>query len=353
MRHFKITIILVSILLSFGAMGQDALSSQPFTMPLDNNPAIMGANQDLYVNVGYRSQWVGIDDGYQTMKFTALCPILYNKQNMGKLDGGISAYNDKAGAFSTTNISLAMGYDINLDKNNHLSASLLGGYINKSLDAESLIWGDQYIHGSYSETNSSVQNIDPENAGIVDAGFGLMWYYQPENDSIYAYAGFSGYHFYGPEEGFVSNSKAILEPRYSAMAGLKFITSLGLDVSPNFTIQHQAGATNLAMGVNLEYKFNIGASATTPDMLNASDEESKSVVTTNSSISLGTLYRERSNTFVWMFGFQYDMYAIGYSYDFAPKGIKETAFEASTHEITLAFRMNRTGSRTISPYSLW
>lgn len=356
MKNIKSIITSAAIALSLYATAQDPAASQFYSMPIELNPALMGTNHDIYVNAGYKSQWANIKDGFTTIKGTVMTPLIFNKTNMGKLDGGLSFINDKAGGFVTTSVNAAISYDINLDKSNHLAVALCGGYINKSFDFASQTWGDQYVAGEYNTGNGTAQNIDTEDAGIADAGFGVLWYYQPSTDSIMAFAGVSGYHFYGATEGFVANSNEQLPARYNVIGGIKFVTAKGLDIAPNVRIQNQGGSNEVAFGTYFDYHLSLGkTSKAQTDMISNSGTtgETPAAPQTNTTITLGAWYKQQSQTMSYIVGFQYDKYALSYSYDFAPQAMKTTAFETSTHEITLAFKTNRTGSKKTSPISMW
>ena len=85
---------------------QDYRFTQAYANPLRLNPAMMGANSDLRAGLGYRTQWSNIQKGFTTMSFTGMYPLFL--KGGGKLDGGLSLINDKAGAFKTTDIALAV-----------------------------------------------------------------------------------------------------------------------------------------------------------------------------------------------------------------------------------------------------
>lgn len=118
--------LLVGILLMEKSNAQDVRFSQPFANILKYNPAAMGLNPDLKFNMHYRTQWGAIEKGYTTYSFVTLFP-LYLKDGKEKLDIGFNALNDKAGAFSSLDFSLAVGYNVRLSDAGYLNVSLFGG----------------------------------------------------------------------------------------------------------------------------------------------------------------------------------------------------------------------------------
>ena len=170
-----------NLLTNTRAMAQDARSTQSYSNPLRLNPSIMGANTDMRFILGYRSQWNAIEKGYTTTSFTAMCPFFVSN-GKGKLDVGLSAYSDKAGAFKTSDFALAIGYSKELAPNNTLCLTLLGGYAQKSLNTGALTYDNQYVLGSYNSTNLSKETTIIEKVGYADVGFGLMWIMNPSID---------------------------------------------------------------------------------------------------------------------------------------------------------------------------
>ncbi len=227
-KNAKLAILFIAIVFSsLSAKAQDVRFSQPFSVPLKFNPAIMGANNDLRAIVNYRNQWANIDDGYQTYSFTFLYPIFVDG---GKLDIGLGAVNDKCGAFNNMDIALAVGYKLQIAESHYLSASISGGYVQKGLDAASLTFDDQYITGSFDDGNPTSETILNEQISYPDFAAGILWYYNPSG-KMNAYFGVSAFHLYQANKSFTDQEveEAI---RYSYQIGVKMISEGGIDVSP-------------------------------------------------------------------------------------------------------------------------
>ena len=312
--------ILVSQLPPFGVMeggflfAQDYRFTQSYANPLRLNPAMMGANSDLWAGLGYRSQWSNIQKGYTTMSFTGMYP-LYMKSG-GKLDAGLSFINDKAGAFKTTDVALAVDYNKEIANDQNLCLSLLGGFAQKSLDAGNLAFDNQYVLGSYNASNPSNELTLNNKVSYPDVGFGLVWYMNPSRDlsKLNAFAGVSGFHLNKPNQSF-TGIKGTLPIRLCYIGGVKIFGDKKIDVTPNVRVSQQASNTEMSAGVSVDYNLN---------------ETMKAVI--------GVWYR-RSDAVAFMVGVEHKMFCFGYSYDAVTSSLNSVAGRASAHEITLAYKM--------------
>jgi len=312
-------IISIGVILNFiCAIGiaQDYRFTQAYANPLRLNPAMMGANSDLKAILGYRSQWSSIEKGFTTMSLTAMYP-LYMKSG-GKLDVGLNFLSDKAGAFKTTDVLLAVDYNKEIANDQNLCLSLMGGFAQKSLDASNLTFENQYILGSYSASNANGETGLSSKAGYADVGFGLVWYMNPSRDisKLNAFAGISAYHLNKPNQSF-TGVKGTLPVRLCYIGGVKIFGEKKVDVAPNVRMTQQAGNTEMSAGVNVDYNLN---------------ETLKVVV--------GVWYR-RSDAIAFMVGVEHKMFTFGYSYDAVTSSLNDVAAKSSAHEITLSYKMSR------------
>ena len=302
---------------------QDYRFTQFYANPLRLNPAMMGANSDLRAGLGYRTQWSNIEKGFTTMSFTGMYP-LYMKSG-GKLDIGLSAINDKAGAFKTTDAALAVDYNREIASDQNLCLSLMGGFVQKSLDASGLTFENQYILGSYNASNANGETTLNNKASYPDVGFGLVWYMNPvrEKSKLNAFAGVSGFHLNKPNQSF-TGVKGTLPIRMTFIGGVKILGEKKIDVAPNVRMTQQAGNTEMAAGVNVDYNLND-----------------------NLKIVIGTWYR-RNDAVAFMVGVEHKMFTFGYSYDAVTSTLSNVAAKSSAHEITLSYKM-RMKQKTAAP----
>lgn len=330
-NHFLKVLLACLVLSLFSVASQaDPGYTQYYSTPLELNPALMGGNQYMDVTLNYRRQWTGISDGFINYRGTFMMPIIANEG--GKLDAGLSVYKDEAGAYSTMNYALAVGYDLKFMQGHHFSAAIYTGYRETTLSTTDLMFGDQYVDGSYDATNPTSETLASEKSTLIDAGFGFLWYYQPESvgdGSLGAFAGFSGYHFHGADQTYIENGENDLKAKYNYITGVKMISGSGVDIAPNLRVISQGGSYDIATGLYTDirpmdgYKFTLGA-----------------------------WYKDNKTVSV-IIGAKMSSFGIGYSYDFAASPLSKTAFGTSTHEVSLSFLMKQTDADTPVPFSLW
>lgn len=312
----NILFIVLGLLISLSVIAQDVRLSQPYSAPIKLNPALMGADNGINAKLNYRSQWAGIDNGFKTASFTFFMPV-YEQGDDNNLSAGLFAMNDRAGAFTHNEILVAVSYNLRLTENGHfLSTSLFGGFNQKGLDVQSLTFDDQYVIGAYTATNPSSETIMYESKMFMDAGFGLLWYFQPENGNVNAFAGLSAFHVTSPNESFIEDDGTLFT-KYSMQAGLKIMPEASsISFIPNMIVNSQYGVYELATGLYTDYAINEEMTA-----------------------RIGAWYRAQ-NTLAFLVGFQYTDYYVGYSYDLPSSGISNIATGANTHEISIAYKFN-------------
>ncbi len=323
MKTIHITTITIVLLIFVNiAKSQDVRYSQPFTNPLTLNPALMNINNDLKVILNHRSQWSTIDNGYTTSSFTGLYPVFLNG-NDEKLDVGLNAIMDKAGAFNNINISLAVGYGLKVSKSSFLSLALSGGYIQKTLDVTGLTFDDQYVLGSYSASNQTGETVLNEKIGYPDVNFGLLWSIRPDDSKLNAYIGFSGFHVTEPKETFTGEDGLLLR-KFSFQSGLKILGENKLDFTPNIIVTKQSGAEEVAAGLYMDYHL--------------------SDVT---KLTAGGWYR-KNDAFACVIKIEVMNFVLGYSYDIPNSELGRSVSGLNVHEISLIFKMNKSEDESAS-----
>ena len=322
----RIIFLLAGFLSITALQAQDVRYTQMYSNPLRLNPALMGPNYHYNFNLGYRSQWSSVGDGFNTGQFTFMMPILM-QDNGHKLDIGLSVLSDEQGAFSTLDAALSIGYTLKLSSTGHfLSAAISGGYVQSSLDANNLTFDEQYQQGSFSENNPSGENLLVDQVSYVDAGMGLLWYYNPARDSaagsINAFAGVSAFHINEPANSFTDGTSAIPR-RITTIAGIKIFTNGKVDFTPQIRYDEQEGASEFATGFYTGYSVS---------------EDFRGV--------LGLWYRDQ-NAFAFVLGINWKYFTLGYSYDLPGSELSTSISEASVNEITLGFKLSRGSKKGI------
>ena len=242
MRFCKLTLIfLFSCLLSF-TTAQDIHFSQFNLSPLTLNPANTGAFEGTFRIGGiYRDQWRSvISNQFVTPSFYLDAPII---RGFGKNDWvgiGLSILNDKAGSADLSNLtamfSAAYHIGVGAKSNTYVSIGLQGGIVQKKLDKNSLIFGDQFTGGTFTGTSMDLSNINEDNISYADFSAGLVL-----NSNVTSkfgfYLGFAAAHLTEPDDAFLVNTSSDqkkLPRRYSATGGLN------IDIAPRWVFMPTA-----------------------------------------------------------------------------------------------------------------
>ena len=313
----KILCIVFLSILGLNSYAQEAKYTQGFySNPLKLNPAYMGMNNDLELVANYRTQWSGIGNGYTTMSFTTLFP-LFVKNNNRKIDFGLNVVNDKAGAFNNLDAGLALGYRLRTSNSGYISFSVMGDYIQKTLDVNTLTFDDQYVLGSYNTSNPTNAVISNNKISFFDLNAGLMWYFNEEGRKLNGYLGVSGYHLNAVNETYI-NGNGNLPTLYSVQTGIKIKgDEAKLDFTPNLRYFNQANSQIFAIGTYVDYHFNDKAN-----------------------IRLGGWYKT-NNAYSAMLGIDISKFALAYSYDIINQSMSNYIAGLNAHEITLTFKINQ------------
>ena len=306
-------------------IAQDVRFAQSYANPLRINPAIMGASREIKFGLNYRSQWSIIEKGYKTYSFTAIYPIILKDEN-GKVDIGVTAMNDKAGAFSTSDFALALDYSKEISPNSNLCLSLMGGYVQKSVDVSTQTFDSQYLMGTYSASNPTNESAINTSVSHPDLGFGFLWFFNPnrKESKINAYAGLAGFHLNQPNQS-LTGSEAKLPMRFSYQAGLKIFGKSKVDLSPAIRVNNQNGNVEPAAGLYVNYHFN---------------DEFVFV--------FGGWYRVHDANAI-VVGFEHSNFTFGYSFDMINSGLNDEKNSVSAHELTLSIKFTKGSKAKTNP----
>ena len=326
--------IVFALALICRAWCQDITATQVFANPLLLNPAIMGANGDLKLVLNYKNQLTSISKGYTVSNLAILYPIFLKEGNQ-KLDIGFNLQNDKSGAFKQLNMSLALGYDLNLSTSGHLSLAIIGGYNQKTLATSNLTFDEQYINGEFSTNNPITENFFKTKTSYGDVGFGMVYYYNPakteKETHLNGYAGLSGFHLNTPDETSISG-REYLPRRISFQTGVKIVGEHKIDFTPNMRLNIQGGLQEIIAGTYVDYR---------------ASEKIKIVV--------GGWFR-LNGTMAALIGFEQKDFTLGYSYDFyGTSGIGQYQPYANANQITFSYKFHLAEKKAIninaSPFS--
>lgn len=290
-----------------------------FDSPLQLNPAVMGANDNLRVNLDYRSQWASVSSGYTTMVFNGMYPIKVGGENSGKLDVGLFALQDAAGAFTTDNFGLAIDYNKEIAPNNNICVALSGGYNQQALGLSGLTFGNQYYLGSFNPGLSNGETILNQSVSYPVVNAGAMWYLNPShnNSSMDAYFGFSAFNLNTPNQSLTGASSP-LPILYSAQGGVKIFGEKNIDILPNAVVNMQSGNIKSAAGLTADYVF--------------SD---------NAKLILGTWYGYQYG-YSFMAGLEFKGLCIAYTYDVVTSTLtNQIPGGLNANELVLSYKLGK------------
>jgi len=281
---------------------QDYLASQYNFNSLMLNPAYAGAHSYTQFSSMHRSQWKV--DGAPTSQVFCLDGSLKN----APIGLGFVITSDRIGVVSEKTFSGDLSYKLRTRLGN-VSFGIRAGYVGYSAKLSDLIYWDE---------NDPVYNNGNIQEGFLTLGFGTFM----SATSGKWYAGFSSPSYYAKDDILRSSSdERFYNRHYYLYGGGVKSTPMGVDLKPSFLIRYIDNAPIL-FDLNLHALF----------MENGPS---------GSQIWVGAGYRS-SSTYIASLEviLPYNL-RLGYSYDFAAKGLN--TYLGATHEIQIGFNF---GGRT-------
>ncbi len=260
MNHWKYIIIILGCITCLNLQGQDIHFSQFYNMPVHLNPSLTGHIEGTYrANLIYRNQWYSIQPGgvYSTPGASFDMNFKFNPESRNSMGAGITFLNDQTGDNDFTNqfIMASVAYHMSLDKKEktYISVGVQGGYINKRLNTNNLIFGEQFdafgnptLNTTESFTNTNVSG------GDLRAGVTLSMY--PSNKTNYK-IGLGYNHFIRLNEQFASSVDSKLPGRLMFFAqGELGMKNPKLRLLPEILFMNQAKVNEFNITTNVGYK---------------------------------------------------------------------------------------------------
>lgn len=205
-----------------------------------NNPAYIGLNKSLSLDLAHRNQWPEFSGNY-------LSSVAIASQYLGKGNGvSISFFTDNA-ADIVKKREMAFGYgkQINFGENHFLSLGIQGSFFGKYLDPNKLVFGETIDPQS---GFAPVQEDCRTEISGFDAAAGLMYF------NRYFYLGGSAKHLLQPQDGFLSNTSR-LDIIYFGELGGKIRIGESLSLVPYMRYRFQGNARAGQLGLKALYKF--------------------------------------------------------------------------------------------------
>jgi type IX secretion system PorP/SprF family membrane protein len=315
--------------------GQDAHFSNMDYSPMNINPGLAGANYGLQANASYRTQWNSVGTPFQTIAASFDMRVNENSRNKnGHFAVGFNFYNDRAGEtrISTNQASFNAAYHLMIDRQSTIGLGMFAGFGQRSLDASSGMWGNQYDGFAYDPTMASGETFSNANFTHLDVGTGIVYTFGANerrmraNNGLRINAGYAVFHVNRPSYSFIGEGEDPLYMRHAVFAnGSIGIPGSTMFIDPGVYFQLQGPSTEFLIGADYRVLLNEG-----------------SKVTGNikrSSVAFGAYFRAR-DAIVARFIYEFSGLSIGFSYDFNISTLSEVSSGRGGAEFFLRWRMN-------------
>jgi len=328
--------VLLFVLITRTAIGQDIHYSQFYETPLLINPANTGVfNGDIRAIINYKDQWGSISNPYRTGMFSFDAGVLKEKWKSTYLSAGLLVYSDKAGKseFGTTQANVSVSAVVSVDAKNSISAGLQGGIAQKGMKNTDLKWGNQYDEKNavYDPAIPSGEEGTLSTDAFVYGDFsaGISWSFitkptnMTSNDKVAINAGAAFFHINKPKQKFYSEE---IEGLYTKMIfharsyiGLK---GTSIAVIPSVMYMRQKTAQEINAGALIRYSLK---------------EESKYTGFVKESALFIGGYVRMGDAFIPTVAFEIANFSVGLNYDINISNLKTVSSGRGGFEISLRF----------------
>jgi type IX secretion system PorP/SprF family membrane protein len=311
------------LLFAFTSNAQDINFSQFYEMPALRNPALAGIFKgDVRITSIYRSQWRPLMGQNSTTGIGLETKSGINEFTDNFYSIGLIVTNDVAGdaRLGKTQVLPSFTFHKSLSqyKNLFLSAGFMGGIVQQRFDASKMKFDDQFVNGSYSQTNPTRQSFNNTNSTYWDMTAGMAL----SGDMGYKYKFYIGAaysHFNQPKVAFNQNADVRLNKKIAINGGLSANVT---DYDQLFIYAdyfNQAG--NIAAQGGLLYKHNLMQQIEEP----------------NYSISFGVFHRLH-DAVIPVVKLDYLKVSLGVTYDINISKLSTASQFRGGAEVTLSYK---------------
>lgn len=212
MKIFSLLLTTFCFSCFYFVQAQDILPSQYYAAPSYNNPAFAGSGEFIMLNNGFRNQWARLPGKFIT--YVASADANFEKYNSGV---GVFFSSEREGTAGLSNnmAGLQYAYHLNLTEQFKLRVGGEVSYVNRSIDFENLVYGDELITGQVS--SSPKGNLSD---GYLNVGFGAVFH------GVDWWAGGSVHNVTEPRFRLLDfNDQSSLERRFGLIAGYRYTIS--------------------------------------------------------------------------------------------------------------------------------
>lgn len=234
---------------------QDFHLSQYDAAALNVNPAMTGLFKgDYRIHGHYRTQWAAV----ATKPFTTGLIAFDTKYKKNWAFGGqLANFRAGTGGYNVVSFLPSAAYRRAFGESKHhffsLGAQL--GFFQKSINASSLTFANQYVNTNGGEFNQSLSTGETfANNGILkfDVNMGLMYYYSKPNNRINPFGGVAFYHLTRPVESFLGESNR-LAIRPALIGGARVVINEKIALTPKLFYQYQDEASEFTYAIASQF----------------------------------------------------------------------------------------------------
>ncbi|MBS1634744.1 MAG: PorP/SprF family type IX secretion system membrane protein [Bacteroidetes bacterium] len=325
--------ILAGVFVVIGITGytQDIHFSQFDETPLQLNPANAGVQYETRFIANYKSQWQSVNAPFKTFAVSGDARLLKKKRT--NLGIGLDVFSDNAGSgqYKTTQANLSISGIVSINDASRISGGIMLGYAQHSLNRGSYTWGNQYNGLAYDGTMASGEPTASNNFGMLDLGAGVAYtygskeQYMTANNAKRITIGVSVFHPNQPAYSYYSNgTKLYMKYVFHGDAALG-IKNTNLVLKPSYIIFIQGPAKEITPGMTFQYILQDASKYTGNKKFSA--------------VSVGGYYRAK-DAFIAVAKFDFNTYAIGFSYDVNLSKLRTVSSTRGGFEITLRAGFN-------------
>lgn len=240
-------------------------------------------------------------------------------------------FNDRQGNGALNNLtimgSLAGHKSLHPDGKVLLSVGVQGGWVNKSVDFQQLLFESQLNGNTFDPNLPNGEAIEDNQFGYFDLRAGVM-VSANVSKTFGIFGGASYFHITEPEETFLIKESSVdgvntLSPRLVGHLGAKITPTKEVSITPNFIYMTQAGATTMVFGANLGYYF---------------DGTAKSG-SSGTALFIGGSYR-LDDAIVALIGAEFNSFKFGISYDINVSELRTASNGQGGIELSLGYEFD-------------
>lgn len=332
----RLTLLSLTACVSLCTLGaQDIHFSQFYMSPTNLNPALTGVmNATIRVSGNYRNQYASIVRSGVYSTYSASYDQRFTSGRYDYWGLGATAWGDRAGTanFGTTTFKASGSYAKRLGGNrsrsHYLSFGATVGLAQRSIEFGQLRWGNQWNGTEFDESIDPKErgNFNNPNFNFVNAEVGVLWF-SNFGDGANVYAGGAFHNINRPNQSFQTGGTDLAFSRFTIHAGGEVPLSADVALVPGVITMIQGPSLQVNSGANLKFKF--GKSRFNSQAFHAglwtrvANNDNGGVL--NDAVIIQTR-------------FDYNEYAIGFSYDINTSSLNEGTNGQGGFEIALQYR---------------